>query len=184
MPSPHRRCRSPRGPVLGAADEPVWHGGQAAMALMKASRLAGVDPAAATTMNASAGMWVGWLKANLVPPADSKAYGRVRTTAGTSTHLEGLAALYAWAEQTGGADADAADVATRAARWFREHAWLKGHGTLLHEWDEATEEWSPTQMNNALDGTPGRPLADDSIFLAAFEHSGEAEFATLYDYMY
>lgn len=101
------------------------------MALRMASRLAGVEATAAAAMNASAGMWVGWLQDNLVPATDPKSYGRVRTTIGTSTHLEGLAALYAWTEQTGGDDGGAAEAATRAARWFREHAWLRGNGTLL-----------------------------------------------------
>jgi hypothetical protein len=157
--------------------EPVWHGGQAAIALMMLSELPEVQSATplATNLDRSAGMWVQWVLDNL--ETDPAVLGRVKSTFGTSTVLEGLAALYAWEVHTaaGGhthpsaashttdqtnavaapSGAAAALAATRAAQWFKDNAWQQGNGTLVDFFNLTTRKWYPNkqQPGDLVDGT-------------------------------
>ena len=96
--------------------------------------------------------------------------GRVKATTGTSTVLEGVAALYAYDHYSAARGVPppspqaplpsgqaAAEAATTTAEWFKANAWRKGNGTLLDNWNITAQRWAPAaaQFNDEIDGVPG-----------------------------
>lgn len=151
---------------------PTWHGGQAIKALALAS-VALNKPSLIDSAKLSAA-FIHRNQRHDGPDAGLiLAYEDHATKVNTSAVLETLDGLFVLAEITG--DLTYRDMAISAGRWAVSKAWVKGQGIVLDLYDPASQQFIDPAYRT-LSHHPGRPLADDAIWLTCYQHTGEDVF--------
>lgn len=155
---------------------PTWHGGQAIKALAQAYQLTGDRRLLRSAEDAAEFLLQNQI--NTGPDAGLiLAYEDIGDKVFTSAVLESLDGLLVLADVTG--QQRYRDSALSAARWCLERTWINGQGLLRDLYDphkrKFIDDFVVTREN-----APGRPLADDSIFLKAFDLTGEARYRDVF----
>jgi hypothetical protein len=156
---------------------PVWHTAQACKALVQAHHVLGDDALLAAAQ--LAGDFV--LRQQIRQGPDEGlllAYEDQEHQVNTSALLEALDGMFVLSEATG--DARYRDAALAAGRWSVRKAWVPGEGVVLDLYDPQTMRFiDPAYVT--LSRYPGRPLADDAVWLTCYELTGEPVFAEAFD---
>ena len=151
---------------------PIWHGGQAVKALVLAHRVLPEQDLLAPAMEGA-----GFILRHQVKSGPDAglilAYEDLPDQVFTSAILESLDGLFHLGRVT--EDRRYTDAALAAAKWCRDRAWIADQGLIRDLYDPKTGRF----VENAVvvkDGAPGRPLADDAIWLIAHQLTGEAAY--------
>jgi hypothetical protein len=72
-----------------------------------------------------------------------------------------------------------ADAALNAVRWCREKAWIRGQGLMRDLYDPQARRFIESAVVTR-DNAPGRPLADDAIWLKAAQLTGDETYREVF----
>lgn len=151
---------------------PLWHTGQAVKALVQAYRVLGeawVLEAATTAAD--------FIMAARHQDASDPYRGLITAfenhapeASATSCMLEALDGLFYMTDETG--VPDYTDAAVAALDWARRNVFLPECGLFLDDFVLARGQ-ARSAPNTLLHGVPGRPLADDGVFLKGYHRTGD-----------
>ena len=161
-----------KGEYFGATRQwsdfcPIWHTGQAAASLARASEVLG-EPALLAAARLAAEFI---LRYQINDPADED-FGLILADEGepeflnSSAIMECLAGPLELHRITG--EQRYLDTATAALRWLAKKMYLSGKGLMRDVY-----RYSKRQADDAPFGTVGRPLADDAVFLTVGRLCGD-----------
>ncbi|MEI6915250.1 MAG: hypothetical protein WCL39_08985 [Armatimonadota bacterium] len=155
---------------------PIWHTGQAVKALCMASQF--VDPGYCTRAAREGAQFI---LSNQIKSGEDEgcilAYEDVGDKINLSAVLECVDGLFHLSEMTG--EQNYAQCAVRALDWVARTAYIPGQGKIRDQYDPKTHQFSVPEHGYTKDGTPGRPLLDDAVFLRAYLHSRDSRFETI-----
>lgn len=148
---------------------PIWHGGQAVKALCLAERATGDGRWRQTAVDGAE-----FILHNQVTKGPDAglilAYEDLPDKVCSSAILESLDGLFHLSDLTG--DTRFQDAAVAAVMWLRDHAWVRGEG-ILRDWYDPDQGKFIDPYQIAQDGSVGRPLVDDAVWLTAARRGGE-----------
>lgn len=151
---------------------PIWHGGQAVKALAMACQVL-EEPRLLQAATNGASFILRNQRKQGVDAGVVLAYEDHEDKVNTSAVLETLDGWFVLSDVTG--DPLWRDAAVAAGRWALDHAWVKGQGIVLDLYDPANHQFlNPAYVT--LSSYPGRPLADDAIWLTCHRVTGEPRF--------
>jgi hypothetical protein len=168
--------------------EPVWHTGQAALALLIAHRLSGRKRYRDAAIRG--GEYI--LRQQIIAPNDPVRHGHIRgyikpdePVSNTSTFLESLVGLLKLHAVTG--EARWLDAVREALDWTVRNAWLEKEGLILDCFDwqagrfvrpnpDCKRLFTPAQIRKLGIQASARPLLDDSMFLRGWQATGEEKY--------
>lgn len=148
---------------------PCWHGAQAVKALCLAYKVTGEQRH--LTAARMGGDFI--LRCQIKDGPDAGlilAYEDLPDKVNSAAILESLDGLFHLADTTGDKQYEQAAIA--ALRWVRDHVWVKGEGLICDRYDHVERKNVPVP-HISKDGGPGRPLADDAVFLKGYQRSGD-----------
>lgn len=172
--------------------EPIWHTGQAAVALLIAYRLSGDRKYLGSAL--LGGEYI--LRCQIIAPGDPVRHGHIRgyvnpgdPISNNSTFLESLVGLLALHDATG--DAKWHDAVLRALDWTIANAWLAKEGLILDCFDwKAGKHLRPSEDNKRVYTSAqvrklgiraaARPLIDDSMFYRAYKITGDKKYLRIF----
>lgn len=151
---------------------PTWHGGQAVKALAQAHQLES-NPKYLRAAQAGAEFILGNQVTSGPDEGFITAYEELPDTVYTSAILESLDGLLVLGQEVDQPRYPQAALA--AAKWCRDRAWIRGEGLVRDLYDPKARVFIEFACI-AKDNAPGRPLADDAIFLKAYQLTGESAY--------
>ncbi len=155
---------------------PVWHTGQAVKAMCMASKF--VDSAYCIEVAKEAAHFI--LRNQIKSGEDEGcilAYEDVGDKINISAVLECVDGLFYLSDTTG--DRTYEECGISAVDWIARKAYISGQGKIYDSYDPVTRQFSVPRYGYTKDGTPGRPLLDDAVFLKAFLRSGDSRFEAI-----
>jgi hypothetical protein len=156
---------------------PTWHGGQAVKALAQGYQLLG-DPRYLRSAQEGAEFI---LRQQIASGADEGlilAYEGIADKVYVSAILESLDGLLVLARASN--QRKYTDAALRAAAWCYQKARIGGEGLVRDLYDPATRDFVENDDVVTKANAPGRPLADDAIWLKAAQLSGDERYRTFF----
>jgi len=172
--------------------EPVWHSGQAALALLIAHRLQRDKRHLQAAIRA--GEYI--LRQQILAPGDLTRHGHIRgyikpdePLSNTSTFLEALVGLLELHQVTG--DEKWLKAALDALDWTVRNAWLEREGLVLDCFDwkagkfvrpnrDCARVFTPGQLRKLGIKASARPLLDDSVFYRAYQLTRDAKYRRVF----
>lgn len=172
--------------------EPVWHTGQAALALLIAHRLSGDKRHLQSAIRG--GEYI--LRQQIIDPGDLVRHGHIRgyvksddPLSNNSTFLEALVGLLELHAVTG--EERWLDATLDALDWVIRNAWLEKEGLILDTFDwnagkhlrpnaDCKRVFTPSQLRRLGVRASARPLIDDSMFLRAYKLTGETKYRKVF----
>lgn len=151
---------------------PTWHTGQAVKGLAMAHQVLGEDWLLDSARQG--GDFI--LRCRKTQGVDAGlilAFEDHEDKVNTSALLEALDGLFVLSEVSG--DGAYQTAALAAGRWALERAWVQGKGIVKDLYDPTAQQFiDPAYVT--LSNHPGRPLADDAVWLTCHQITGEPAF--------
>ncbi|MHB9071539.1 MAG: hypothetical protein ACYC54_14370 [Sedimentisphaerales bacterium] len=151
---------------------PVWHGGQAIKALTLAYKLTGKKDYLDSAL-----LGGNFILNQQIKKGHDKglilAYEDALDKVNVSAVLECLDGLFVLAQCTG--ETKYRDAALDALTWCKDRSWIKGQGLILDLYDQNKCSFID-QPYPAKNNAPGRPLADDAVWLKGYQLTKNKEF--------
>jgi len=156
---------------------PIWHTGQAVKALLQAYKLLNKDGLLEAARSGAAFI----MRAQMQPPDPDAglilAYENIDHCVNTSAILESLDGLLNMYEVTG--EEQWLNSVRSAMKWIEQKAYIWEEGLFRDEYDVANKEFrkDPFSLKTSY---PGRPLADDGMFLRGYYYTKRKSFRAIF----